>query len=47
LERLRASLPSGEDEKAVFQRERYKQMERWHGFLGDIMPFIQTLAGKF
>ena len=47
LERLRASLPLGEDGKAVFQRERYKQMERWHGFIGDIMPFIQTLAGKF
>lgn len=47
LERLRASLPAGEDEKAVFQRERYKQMERWHSFLGDIMTFIKTFAEKF
>ena len=47
LQRLRASLPPGDDEKAVFQRERYKQMERWHSFLGDIMPFIKTFAEKF
>ena len=47
LQRLRASLPGGEDDKAVFQRERYKQMERWHGFLEDLMPFIKTFAEKF
>ena len=47
LQRLRESLPAGDDEKAVFQRERYKQMERWHGFLGDLMPFIKTFAEKF
>jgi len=47
LQRLRSSLPDGEGDKAVFQRERYKQMERWHSFLGDIMPFIKTFAGKF
>ncbi len=47
LERLRASLPEGNDDKAHFQQERYKQMERWHRFLGDLLPFIQTFAGKF
>ena len=46
LERLRASLPSGNDDKAQFQHQRYDQMERWHRFLGDLLPFIQTLAGK-
>jgi len=48
LERLRASLPDNDDDsKAVFQRQRYEQMERWHRFLGDLLPFIQTFAGKF
>ena len=47
LERLRASLPSGNDDKAQFQHQRYDQMERWHRVLGDLLPFIQTLAGKF
>jgi DNA-binding transcriptional regulator GbsR (MarR family) len=47
LERLRASLPPEGSDRAYFQRERYKQMERWHGFLGDIMPFIKAFAEKF
>jgi DNA-binding transcriptional regulator GbsR (MarR family) len=47
LERLRASLPLADDDKARFQHQRYEQMERWHRFLGDLLPFIQTLAGKF
>lgn len=47
LERLRTSLTPGEEAKALFQRERYKQMERWHRFLGDLLPFIKTFAEKF
>ena len=47
LKRLRESLPDGEEGKALFERERYKQMERWHGFLGDLMPFIKSFAEKF
>jgi DNA-binding transcriptional regulator GbsR (MarR family) len=46
LERLRASLPNGDNDRSRFQQHRYDQMERWHRFLGDLLPFIQTLAGK-
>jgi HTH-type transcriptional regulator, glycine betaine synthesis regulator len=47
LERLRASIASGENSTAEFQRQRYDQMERWHRFLGDLLPFIKTFAEKF
>jgi DNA-binding transcriptional regulator GbsR (MarR family) len=47
LERLRASLTDGDSPEARFQRERFSQMERWHGFMRDVLPFIRTFAEKF
>lgn len=47
LGRLRASIAPDDEPASVFQRERYEQMERWHRFLGDLLPFVQTFAGKF
>lgn len=47
LGRLEASLASDGSETSAFQRERFEQMQRWHRFLSDIMPFIRTFAEKF
>ncbi len=47
LQRLRASLPVDGSAAAGFQRDRYEQMERWHRFLTDVLPFIKTFAEKF
>lgn len=47
LGRLRERLaPEGSD-LGTFQRERYGQMERWHLFMSDVLPFIKTFAEKF
>jgi DNA-binding transcriptional regulator GbsR (MarR family) len=47
LDRLRERLAAGESASAVFQRERYSQIERWHRFIADVLPFIKTFAEKF
>lgn len=46
LERLRANIAPDGHPASDFQRQRCEQMERWHGFLRDLLPFIQSLAGK-
>jgi DNA-binding transcriptional regulator GbsR (MarR family) len=47
LDRLRASVPEGDSPVAAFERERLQQLERWHRFLANVLPFIKTFAGKF
>lgn len=47
LKRLRASIATEENSHTDFQRERYDQMERWHRFLSELLPFIKTFAEKF
>lgn len=47
LERLRARLAPEDSELGAFQRERCGQMERWHRFMADVLPFIKTFAEKF
>lgn len=47
LDRLRASLPQGDSPVALFERERLQQLERWHRFLADMLPFIKTFAERF
>lgn len=47
LERLRERLAPAGSEEGMFQRERYGQMERWHRFMADVLPFIKTFAEKF
>ena len=47
LTRLRASVASPESAHSSFQQERLAQMERWHRFMSDVLPFIKTFAEKF
>jgi HTH-type transcriptional regulator, glycine betaine synthesis regulator len=47
LQRLRRCLPSEETPVLSFQRARCEQMERWHLFMSDVLPFIKTFAEKF
>lgn len=47
LSRLRATVAAGDAPQARFQRERLEQMERWHRFMADVLPFIKTFAEKF
>ena len=47
LVRLRSSLAPDDHPSAEFQRQRCEQMERWHRFLGDLLPFIKSFAEKF
>ncbi len=47
LQRLRRSLPSETTSLSSFQRARCEQMERWHHFMSDVLPFIKTFAEKF
>lgn len=46
LERLRSSISSSGNSVSAFQRARYEQMERWHGFLADMLPLITGMAEK-
>ncbi len=47
LERLRASVSPEDAPQSGFQRQRLDQIERWHRFVADILPFIRTFAEKF
>lgn len=47
LSRLRASVATDDSPRSRFQQERLAQMERWHRFMGDVLPFIKTFAEKF
>jgi len=47
LERLRASQAPEGSPSSEFQRARCEQMERWHRFMSDVLPFIRTFAEKF
>ncbi|MBU3666284.1 MAG: hypothetical protein FGM15_10490 [Chthoniobacterales bacterium] len=47
IARLRSSIAPDDHPSARFQRQRCEQMERWHRFLSDLLPFIKTFAEKF
>lgn len=47
LGRLRARMAPEDSAHGTFQRERCEQMERWHRFMSDVLPFIKTFAEKF
>lgn len=47
LERLQASVAPEGAPASEFQRQRLEQIERWHRFVSDILPFIRTFAEKF
>lgn len=47
LQRLQASVAPEGAPQSEFQRQRIEQIERWHRFVSDILPFIRTFAEKF
>lgn len=47
LGRLRKAVADGDNPASEFQRQRLEQLERWHQFSNDVLPFIRTFAEKF
>ncbi len=46
LARLRSSIVHDEKSVREFQQARYDQMQRWHGFLADMLPLITAMTEK-
>lgn len=47
LVRLRSKIADEDGAVTEFQRARHAQMERWHRFGADLLPFIRAFAEKF